>query len=48
MRFAAVADEAITGVLLVEAENGWGGGHNLHFLTTTSSATLTIPVYPVE
>jgi hypothetical protein len=46
MRFAAVADEAITGVLLVEAQNGLGGGHNLHHLTTTSTATLTIPVYP--
>jgi hypothetical protein len=48
MRFAAVADEAITGVLLVEAQNGLGGGHNLHHLTTTSTATLTIPVYPAR
>jgi hypothetical protein len=48
MRFAAVADEAITGALLVEAQNGLGGGHNLHHLTTTSSATLTIPVYPAR
>jgi adhesin/invasin len=46
MRFAAVEDEAITGLLLVEAQNGLGGGHNLHHLTTTSTATLTIPVYP--
>jgi hypothetical protein len=48
MRFAAVADEAITGALLVEAQNGLGGGHNLHHLTTTSTATLTIPVYPAR
>jgi hypothetical protein len=48
MRFAAVEDEAITGALLVEAQNGLGGGHNLHHLTTTSSATLTIPVFPVR
>jgi hypothetical protein len=48
MRFAAVEDEAITGVLLVEAQNGLGGGHNLHHLTTTSTATLTIPVYPAR
>ena len=48
MRVAAVADEAITGALLVEAQNGWAGGHNLHHLTTTNTATLTIPVYPTE
>jgi hypothetical protein len=48
MRFAAVADEAITGALLVEAQNGLGGGHNLHHLTTTSTATLTIPVFPAR
>ena len=48
MRFAAVEDEAITGALLVEAQNGLGGGHNLHHLTTTSTATLTIPVFPAR
>ena len=48
MKFAAVADEAITGVLLVEALDGFNGGHNLHHLTTTGTATLTIPVYPAE
>ena len=48
LRFAAAEDEAITGALLVEAQNGLGGGHNLHHLTTTSTATLTIPVYPAR
>ena len=48
MKFAAVADEAITGVLLVEALDGFNGGHNLHHLTTTGTATLTIPVYPAR
>jgi hypothetical protein len=48
MKFAAVADEAITGVLLVEGFDGFSGGHNLHHLTTTNTATLTIPVYPAQ
>ena len=47
MKIAATGDEAIAGVLLVEAQNGLGGGHNLHHLTT-STATLTIPVYPAR
>jgi hypothetical protein len=48
MKFAAAADEAITGVVIQEGLDRLGGGHNLHHLTTTSSATLTIPVYPAR
>lgn len=46
MKFAAVGDEAITGAVLVTGKDGFGGGHNLHYLTTTNAATMTIPVIP--
>jgi hypothetical protein len=41
-------DEAITGVLINESLSGLSGGYNLPALTTTSSATLTIPVLPAR
>ena len=46
MKFWTSSDEAITGVMINEAVSGLSGGHNLHALTTTSAATLTIPVIP--
>ncbi|MEY3283064.1 MAG: hypothetical protein RIR86_1077, partial [Acidobacteriota bacterium] len=46
MKFWAVGDEAISGVMINEAVSGLSGGYNLQALTTTSSATLTIPVIP--
>ncbi|MEY4167559.1 MAG: hypothetical protein RIR52_1383, partial [Acidobacteriota bacterium] len=46
MKFWAVEDEAISGVMINEAVSGLSGGYNLQTLTTTSSATLTIPVIP--
>jgi hypothetical protein len=48
MKFWAVEDEAITGVLINESLKGLSGGYNLPALTTTSSATLTIPVLPAR
>jgi len=48
MKFWAVEDEAITGVLINESLSGLSGGYNLPALTTTSSATLTIPVLPAR
>ncbi|MFZ4986779.1 MAG: hypothetical protein ACOYLF_15070, partial [Blastocatellia bacterium] len=46
MKFWAAGDEAISGVMINEAVSGLSGGYNLPALTTTSSATLTIPVIP--
>ena len=48
MKFAAAEDQALTGVVINESSNGFSGGHNLHTLTTTSTATLTIPVFPAR
>jgi hypothetical protein len=48
MKFWANQDHAITGVLMNEALAGFSGGHNLHVLTTTNTASLTIPVFPVR
>ena len=44
MKFWAVGDEAMSGVMINEVVSGLSGGYNLQALTTTSSATLTIPV----
>jgi len=46
MKFWAVEDQAISGVMINEAVSGLSGGYNLQTLTTTSAATLTIPVIP--
>jgi len=46
MKFSSVDDQAITGVVIQQAQDNFAGGHNLHHLTTTNSATLTIPVIP--
>ncbi len=48
MKFWANGDEAITGAMINEAPSGLSGGHNLHALTTTASASLTIPVIPAS
>ncbi|NDD63129.1 MAG: hypothetical protein EBZ36_03985 [Acidobacteria bacterium] len=44
MKFSSVDDQAITGVVIQNGQDNFAGGHNLHHLTTTNSATLTIPV----
>jgi hypothetical protein len=46
MKFWTTADEAITGAMINESTIGFTNGHNLHSLTTTQTATLTIPVIP--
>jgi hypothetical protein len=46
MKFWATEDQAITGVMINEAVSGFSGGHNLHTLTTTATASITIPVFP--
>jgi hypothetical protein len=46
MKFWAVGDEAISGVMINEAVSGLSGGYNLQALTTTNTVTLTIPVIP--
>ena len=47
MKFGAVEDQAITGAVILGGGSDFSGGHNLHILTTTGSASLTIPVVPV-
>ncbi len=44
MKFSTTDDQAITGAVIHEGQ--FGGGHNLHHLTTTGAASLTIPVFP--
>ncbi|MFM8392875.1 MAG: Kelch repeat-containing protein, partial [Acidobacteriota bacterium] len=48
MKLWSVSDAAMTGALINNATIGFSGGHNLHALTTTSTATLTIPVFPAN
>jgi len=48
MKFWAVEDEAISGVMINEAFSGMSGGVNLPVLTTTNTATLRIPVIPLQ
>ncbi|MEY4166934.1 MAG: hypothetical protein RIR52_758, partial [Acidobacteriota bacterium] len=48
MKFWPTNDQAITGVMINHSTDGFSGGHNLHALTTTSAATLTIPVFPAS
>ena len=48
MKFWAVDNHAISGVVINEATVGFSQGHNLHALTTTGTATFTIPVFPVR
>ena len=48
MKLWSVSDAAMTGALINSSTIGFSGGHNLHALTTTSTATLTIPVFPAN
>ncbi|NDD64360.1 MAG: hypothetical protein EBZ36_10325, partial [Acidobacteria bacterium] len=51
MKFhVATGDQAITGAAINNSREvgGFNGGHNLHLLTKTTSAVLTIPIIPVE
>jgi uncharacterized repeat protein (TIGR01451 family) len=46
MKFASASDFGLTGAVINQNPNGFNGGHNLHMLTTTDTAFITIPVYP--
>jgi hypothetical protein len=48
MKFWSSEDRAITGVLINQSIADYRSGHNLHALTTTNTATLTIPVFPAR
>jgi hypothetical protein len=48
MKFWAAGDEALTGAMINATTSGFSGGYNLQSLTTTGTATLTIPVIPVR
>lgn len=41
-------DVGLSGVMINEATVGFSHGHNLHSLTTTNSAVITIPVFPAR
>ena len=47
MKFWAGTDQALTGVMINKGAADFSGGYNLPALTTTSTASLTIPVVPV-
>jgi hypothetical protein len=48
MKLQTVENQAITGAVILAGTDGFRGGHNLHFLTTTAVASLTIPVVPAN
>ncbi len=48
MKFASPTEVGLTGALINYNPNGFNGGHNLHNLTLTDSAFITIPVYPPQ
>jgi hypothetical protein len=41
-------DTAISGVVINKSNGRFNQGHNLHALTTTTTASLTIPVFPAR
>lgn len=47
MKFWANNDHALTGVMINKGPGDFSGGYNLPTLTTTNTASLTIPVVPV-
>jgi hypothetical protein len=47
MKFWAGTDQALTGVMINKGAGDFSGGYNLPALTTTNTASLTIPVVPV-
>jgi hypothetical protein len=48
MKVQQGSDGAISGAVINLSSDGFSGGHNLHTLSTTSTASLTIPVYPAR
>ncbi len=46
MKMSQINDGAISGAMINHSTIGFSQGHNLHVLTTTSTASLTIPVFP--
>jgi hypothetical protein len=48
MKFWTNDNQAITGAVINETSIGFSSGHNLHYLTTTNTASLTIPVFPAQ
>ncbi|MFM8394401.1 MAG: FG-GAP repeat protein, partial [Acidobacteriota bacterium] len=48
MKLSQVSDGAISGAMINLSTIGFSQGHNLHVLTTTATASLTIPVYPAR
>jgi hypothetical protein len=46
MKIYSASDAAISGAIINRGTDGFNGGHNLHTLSTTSTAVMTIPVSP--
>ncbi|MFZ4793455.1 MAG: beta strand repeat-containing protein, partial [Blastocatellia bacterium] len=46
MKIYSASDAAISGAIINRGTDGFNGGHNLHALSTTSTAVMTIPVSP--
>lgn len=48
LKLYQVAEGAISGAVINHSADGFSGGHNLHALTTTTTASFTIPVFPAR
>ncbi len=48
LKLYQATDGAISGAVINHSTGGFNGGHNLHSLTTTSTASFTIPVFPAR
>jgi uncharacterized repeat protein (TIGR01451 family) len=45
MKLSSGLDAGVIGAIINQSPNGFNGGHNLHILSTTDTAFITIPVY---
>ena len=48
MKFWAIDDHALSGAMINFSTGRFNQGHNLHALTTTDTASFTIPVFPAN
>jgi hypothetical protein len=48
MKLWTLEDTAISGVVINKSNGRFNQGHNLHALTTTTTGSFTIPVFPAR
>ena len=48
MKLWTLEDTAISGVVINKSNGRFNQGHNLHSLTTTTTGSFTIPVFPAR